>query len=135
MDNPLLSSQPGPRRVRLIVWTTCLAALSLMPLSVKRTIGTTGVLHNGGHLAAFAITGILFLQWRRPSRFQPWLLWPPAAFALALESAEAVLFHNAFEWRDVATDVLGLLTGLLIYRLCEVLGAGPSTPRQPGERP
>jgi hypothetical protein len=112
----------------------CLAAISLMPLSVKRSIGTTGVLHNGGHLAAFAITGILFLQWKQPDRFQPWLLWPLAAFAFALESAEAVLFHNALEWRDIGTDSLGLLTALLVYGICEFL-ADTNTRRQRGARP
>jgi hypothetical protein len=113
----------------------CLAALSLMPLSVKRTIGATGVLHNAGHLAAFAITGILFLQWKQPDRFQPWLLWPLMAFAFALETAEAVLFRNVFEWRDIGTDTLGLLTALLICGVCDFLSAEANTRRQRGARP
>jgi hypothetical protein len=92
-----------------------LSVLSLLPLSVKRSIGTMGILHHAGHLAAFAVTGILFLQWRRPGRFHLWLLWPPLTFAFALEWLEAVLFGGTFEWRDVVTDTLGLLTALLLY--------------------
>jgi hypothetical protein len=134
MQNPV-SSQSFARRVRLIAWMVCLAALSLMPLSVKRTIGATGVLHNAGHLAAFAITGILFLQWKQPDRFHPWLLWPLVAFAFALEWVEAVLFHNLLEWHDIGTDTLGLLTALLVYGIRDLLGADANTRRQRGARP
>jgi hypothetical protein len=88
-----------------------------MPLSVKRAIGTTGVLHRAGHLAAFAVTTILFLQWKRHARLHPWLLWPVLTFAFALEWLEAFLFGGAFEWRDVATDIAGLLTALLLYAI------------------
>jgi hypothetical protein len=110
-------SHSDTRRVRLALWMVCLAALSVVPLWVKRAIGANGVLHNAGHLAAFAVTGILFLQCKRPDRFQGWLLWPLVAFAFALEWAEAVLFRNVFEWRDVGIDTLGLLTALLAYSL------------------
>jgi hypothetical protein len=93
-----------------------------MPLSVKRVIGTTGVLHHAGHLAAFVVTGILFLQWKRPERSWPWLIWPLAAFAFALEYTEAAVYHNAIEWRDIVTDILGLLTALLVYLNLPFLG-------------
>ena len=110
------------QRTRLAVWLGGLAAVSLMPLSIKRAIGTTGVLHHAGHLAAFVVTGILFLQWKRPERSWPWLIWPLAAFAFALEYTEAAVYHNAIEWRDIVTDILGLLTALLVYLNLPFLG-------------
>jgi hypothetical protein len=38
-------------------------------------------------------------------------------FALALELLEALLYGGAFEWRDIGTDTLGLLTAVLAYAI------------------
>jgi hypothetical protein len=43
-----------------LVWLVIVAALSLMPLSVKQSLGTTGPLHAFGHIALFTITAIMF---------------------------------------------------------------------------
>ena len=101
-DSFLLSSTA--RRAGLAIWMVCLTVLSLLPMHVKRSIGTTGFLHNAGHLTAFAITGIFLLPPRRPGFFDAWRIWPGVLFAISLEWLEAAVYGNAFEWRDVATE-------------------------------
>jgi uncharacterized membrane protein YhaH (DUF805 family) len=103
--------------IGLILWTAALTTLSLMPLPIKRAVGTTGQWHNVGHLIAFAITVVLFLQCRRPGGYSFCQLWPVVALAFALEWLESVLYRSIFEWKDVSVDALGIALGLLIFRL------------------
>jgi hypothetical protein len=103
----------------LAVWAIGVALLSLLPLHFKRAIGTTGELHEVGHVVSFAITSVLFLQCSRPGAWAVWRLWPVLAFAFTLELLEAALYGNALEWRDIRSDTLGTSAGVLAYLFCK----------------
>ena len=108
----------------MICWGLFLTALSLAPLKFKVELGTTGKLHQLGHYGAFLITAAL-LCWGASSRYKK-LLRCSAAFALgfALEALEMMFYHNRFEWTDVGTDFLGILSGCLFVMLLQVLAPG-----------
>lgn len=108
-------AQHRSARNLLIIWSIGLTLLSLLPLHVKRTIGTTGKLHDMGHILAFAITSVLFLRYNRPGPWAVWRLWPVLLFAIGLEAVESVLYGNILEWPDIGLDALGMLAGLLAY--------------------
>src|SRR5215467_9874145 len=95
----------------LIIWSIGLTLLSLLPLHVKRAIGTTSELHDMGHILAFVITSVLFLRCNRPSAWAGWRLWPVLVFAVGLETFESVLYGNVLEWSDIGLDALGMLGG------------------------
>jgi len=101
----------------LILWSIGVALLSLLPLHLKRAIGTTGQLHDLGHVVAFAITSVLFLRCNRQGGWAVWRLWPVLAFAVILEALESILYSNVFEWSDIGVDTLGMVAGLLAYHL------------------
>lgn len=100
-----------------MLWIAAVAALSLLPLDLKYALGTKGALHDAGHLAAFAVTALLYLNWRRPPLGRIWIGWPIAAFAVALEAAQTTFFGNQFEWRDIVTDLLGIALAVVVYGL------------------
>ena len=98
----------------LLVWILIVTALSLAPLEVKELIGTTGKLHNFGHFAVFLITAMT-MCWgvagiKGKSRRAMWALY----FAVTLELLETVFYTSYLEWRDIALDASGILTGLAI---------------------
>jgi hypothetical protein len=119
MNHPLQKSKSLPSQnllpwLYLVVWMIGLTALSLSSLHLKRVIGTTGPWHNVGHVGAFLITGLLFLQARRSGPWDVWDAWPVLAFAVALEWLESALYGGSFEWKDIATDTLGMALALAI---------------------
>jgi hypothetical protein len=109
-------SANGPR-TWFLAWIVAVTALSLLPLDLKYAIGTKGALHDAGHVAAFAITTLLYLGWRRPLPGRLWMLLRIVAFAFVLEAAQSTFFHNHFEWRDIATDSLGIAVAAVLYIL------------------
>jgi len=101
-------------RFVLILWLVFLVTLSMLPLGIKNQIGTTGHLHNIGHVLAFTITGML-LTWKAESSFLRLML---ACVALligfGLELLEHAVYKDLFEWSDVLLDAIGTLIALAI---------------------
>jgi hypothetical protein len=95
-------------------------ALSLLPLSAKNTLHTTGNLHPWFHLALFFTLGALALvsadSWRR----RLLLLAGAVLLGLSIEYTEKVRFHLVLEVYDIVTDTcgvaLGAVTGWLLVR-------------------
>ena len=107
------------RRLALAVWTAGLTGLSLLPLPMKRLIGTTGTWHDAGHVACFAITAVLLLLAKPTSARSLPGLWPVLMLAFALEWLEAELYASRFEWKDIVMDILGMLLAIVFVRLRE----------------
>ena len=111
-------------RLLLIFWLLFIIALSLIPLELKNELGTTGKLHQLGHYGAFLITAAL-LCWDANSLSRK-LLRCSGAFALgfALEALEVLFYRNRFEWTDIGTDSLGILSGCLLVIVLQALAPG-----------
>ncbi len=105
------------RGALLAAWVAAVASLSLLPLEWKYELGTKGAWHDGGHVAAFAVTALLYLHWRGAPAREVWRAWPVAVFAIAIEFGQMWFFDNDFEWWDVGTDLLGiaLATGVRLF--------------------
>ncbi|MDQ2901393.1 MAG: VanZ family protein [Acidobacteriota bacterium] len=101
------------------LWLGFVAALSLLPVSLKDSLHTTGVLHWWGHLAIFAITAMLFRRMRARTLEQISRAVALFFFGVLLEFLQHAIYGNQFEWRDVGTDALGILLGFLIASLAE----------------
>jgi hypothetical protein len=95
--------------------------LSISPLSMKLKLHTTGVYHDLGHYVVYTLSGILL--WLVVKR---WLL-RILTFALGVllaflqEWAENALYHAGFEWKDVGTDLAGLVSGFALMLLIMAL--------------
>jgi glycopeptide antibiotics resistance protein len=102
------------RRAGLAMWFIFLTTLSLLPDSVKRRIGTTGVLHDVGHLLVFCFT-VFILCNPKLSLVNKFLRAALVfGFALITEGLQCLIFLNYFEWRDIITDGLGVTLGILL---------------------
>jgi hypothetical protein len=95
----------------LAVWLTAIVALSLIPLNLKVAIGTTGWLHNCGHLVAFAVFAALLTETGHQTGVRIVRAGAALALAFALELAQRAMYRNDFEWRDVAMDSIGTVLG------------------------
>lgn len=104
-------------RLVVFLWLAFVAAISLMPLKLKSSVGTTGTLHNPGHFLIFVATALLLCRTARNwnTRLLRWAC--VCIFAGAMEFLEWVTYHNPFEWRDVLVDSLGATLGLLVVSL------------------
>ena len=111
-------------RLLLIFWLLFIITLSLIPLELKNELGTTGKLHQLGHYGVFLITAAL-LCWDVESLSRK-LLRCSGAFALgfSLELLEMLFYRNRFEWTDVGSDSLGILSGCFLVILLQVLAPG-----------
>ncbi len=118
------SVQVTTTRCVLWVWLALITALSLAPFAVKSQLGTKGQFHNLGHFSIFVVTGILFcwaadrFRWRLARYVQVCCI---AAFLEALETA---IYHNRFEWHDVAVDAFGAAVGLAIASVIPLISSG-----------
>src|SRR5581483_10276799 len=104
---------PLSSRTRLILAAApFLLVFFLVYFSVRRVIpNSTGTgIHRLEHVAAFALLGLLLLPLSR-TRAQEWLVaLAIAAFAVAMEYGQSLIFLNVgFEWWDVRDDIVGLL--------------------------
>jgi hypothetical protein len=104
-------------RFILVLWLLFITALSLVPLEVKYRLGTMGNLHNFGHLAIFLVTAVL-MCWNASSTPARLLRCCGALLvAMLLEALEKIVYHNAYEWSDVAIDAAGVMVGFLLVML------------------
>ena len=76
-------------------------------------------MHVPGHFCMFMITAML-LCWHAAS-FRSRLLRAFAAFLIGFiqESLQAMIYHNPLEWRDIRTDILGIIAGVIIVSLLQ----------------
>lgn len=86
---------------------------SLLPEEAKLALGTQGVFHRPLHIFLFAMAAILS-RIALPSRFARVLPALLLGFGMALELVEHLMFRNAFEWRDVRDDAIGIVAGLAL---------------------
>ncbi len=109
-------------RFVLGLWLVFITLLSLSPYHLKIWLGTTGHLHEAGHVLAFALTTLL-ICWLVPSVTGKLLRCAAVfAFAMFLEAFEMLVYHAPFEWEDIALDTLGILGGCLILLFAERVG-------------
>ncbi|HLI83459.1 MAG TPA: hypothetical protein VKV17_06045 [Bryobacteraceae bacterium] len=98
-----------------MVWAVYALLLAIASLQPARPSGLHGsALHPLLHLVSFAV---LYLLSR--NAFPAWLwqaLTGSVLFGLTLELMQSALYHFSVEWRDVATDALGVGVGVLVWR-------------------
>jgi hypothetical protein len=106
-------------RLVLVIWLIFVAVLSILPFHFKSRLHTMGTYHNIGHYAVYLMTGILI--WvaaeRGSNRVIGFLLGVGLSFGQ--EWLENHVYHAGFEWRDVGTDLAGLISsfGLMLVVL------------------
>jgi hypothetical protein len=101
-------------RALFALWLLLILGLSVLPFNVKLAF-TIGRFHNAGHLLVFLVAAVLGC-WRA-NGVSPRLLRliGLVALAVAIEGVEKlVTYRNPFEWRDLALDVAGILSGFLL---------------------
>lgn len=115
-------------RISLVIWLALVIAVSITPLSFKLKLHTVGVYHNFGHYVVYAVTGIML--WLIAERWFSKIAAFLFGFAVAFgqEWAENRLYHAGFEWRDVGTDLAGLITGYALMLLITALMEDPHRP-------
>ena len=114
-----------------LVWLLFVITVSLMPFPMKMQLGTMGRLHAAGHYFAFLVTVFLLCKELKdlPGRVAGCAA--AAALAILLEALETVMYRNRFEWRDVATDFAGVVTGIILVTLVLLSEHAPT--RLPGK--
>lgn len=119
----------------IAVWLGLITALSLLPLRIKVAIGTVGSWHNAGHLLTFAATAALVLATasRATQRARRAILL--VVFCSALEMLEAWLYHNRFEWGDLAIDSTGICLGWIAALLFDFFSRLKRQPERRGAQP
>jgi len=107
-------------RVVVCVWLALLTALSLAPLRIKWQLGTTGALHDAGHLSIFAATAFLVCWTAKGVSGRLIRFAGVGAIALVLEGMESALYHNRLEWHDILMDLCGAAAGLAILSVLPI---------------
>jgi peptidoglycan/LPS O-acetylase OafA/YrhL len=121
-------------RTVLLIWVLFVVGLSMLPLQAKFMLGTMGRWHTAGHFFVFLITALL-AAWPSPALVKRALAAGSVLlFGVFLEMSEVVVYHNRFEWKDVATDACGTVGGLLLlYVFRGRLSSLPDLPGQPSK--
>ena len=112
----------------------CLLAVvltvSLLPPPDKIRLHSKGRLHDAGHMLAFAALAFVAAKistvFRKRFQASMGLL----ALSFAIEGIEHLIWLSPFEWRDVFTDAIGIIGGLLLALLpgmMQTLRRNPST--------
>lgn len=101
-----------------IVWIVCLAAISLQPYRPPE--GPGSILHRAGHMVAFGAAGLMLLVLSDSDK-QKWAAaLKVICLAVAIETAQHLLYKGPFEWWDVRDDIIGLLIAVLLIRWTRV---------------
>ncbi len=117
MSTPL---QPRSRRQKIVLClglTLAVAAFALsllLPSDVKFRLHTQGALHPWLHLAIFSMLSAMAMLSSSRTRVRIFFLAGAMLLGLLIEYIEAIRFHSAFEFYDVATDTYGVLIGALV---------------------
>ena len=96
------------------VWIICLVAISLQPY---RPVGESESLaHRAAHVFTFGVAALALLV-VSDGRKQQWTAALGVfGLAVAIETAQHLMYKNVFEWWDVRDDVIGVLVAVLIIR-------------------
>ena len=104
-------------RVALVIWLLLVMAVSISPLSFKLKLHTTGGYHDFGHYCVYGLTGIILWlaadSW--VGRIVTFLM--GATLAFGQEWLENHMYHAGFEWKDVGSDLAGLVSGYALMLL------------------
>ena len=84
------------------IWFIVVAFLSLAPLPIKHYLRTSSHLHYPAHFLIYAL-GAALIGRTRPRRALYLIL-----FAAATEYLQARIYHNPYEWRDLAIDTAAI---------------------------
>ena len=79
----------------------------------KKMLHTHGQYHSWFHLVAFAVIGFVLVRGGRNDLQRRWFFIAALVFGFATELGEHLVFHGAFEWKDVFMDVTGAVGGTL----------------------
>ena len=112
-------------RLGLAIWLVLVMAVSISPLSFKLRLHTTGVYHNIGHYVVYVITGILFWLITKSAYGKVFAFVLGVALAFGQEWIENKMYHAGFEWKDVGTDLAGLVSGFALMLLVMALADDP----------
>lgn len=118
------------KRIGLSLWLALVVAVSISPLSFKLRLHTIGPYHDFGHYIVYGLTGI-FLWWvtkRWFSRVFAFLF--GVGLSLGQEWIENKIYHAGFEWRDVGSDLAGLVSGFALMVLIAALMTEPRPDRR-----
>jgi hypothetical protein len=112
-------------RLWLAIWLVLVIAVSITPLSFKLRLHTIGPFHDFGHYIVYGLTGIFL--WLVAKRWQGRVAGFVFGIALSLgqEWAENKLYNAGYEWKDVNTDIAGLVSGFALVFLITALLADP----------
>ena len=101
----------------VFLWLGFVTALSLAPLSVKSMLGAKGHFHEAGHLIIFLITAVLLCWTAVTVRARLLRYLAVCCFGVAMETLEAIVYGNRFEWEDVLFDFAGAFIGVIVMSL------------------
>ena len=107
-----------PTRKWITLWFIFIAFLSLAPLKLKAFLGTFGTLHYPAHFIAFALGALILLADSPSPRTRALRRLLILSFAALTELLEARLYHNPFEWADLAVDSFAVGLSPLLRLLC-----------------
>ncbi|UZE95693.1 VanZ family protein [Alkalimarinus alittae] len=99
---------------KLALWTAVIAIFYLATTSVEHTVQST-FNDKFNHLIAF---GVLSFLSHIAFQNRPWLHWAIALFSygLLIELVQYFLPHRAFSLLDLATDLLGIVAYVIIFK-------------------
>jgi hypothetical protein len=114
MENRLLPATLEEVRILVPIWLVLIAALSFAPFAIKFHLRTIGAFHYLGHSSIFFVTAVLILWNATGLVSKAWRSVSVVLFGALLELLEAISFHNVFEWRDVLSDVVGVVIAVVL---------------------
>ena len=97
-----------------MAWIVCLTGVSLQPY---RPAGESeSMVHRVAHVFAFGVAALLPLVLSRGNR-QAWMAaLGVVCLALAIETAQWLLYDDVLEWWDVRDDVIGVAIAIALIR-------------------
>jgi hypothetical protein len=104
-------------RILIVLWVLVVTFLSMMPMSYKDALGTTGQFHYAGHFFIFVITAVVFCWTAKGTQNRILRAGGAVAVGIAMEILERLGYHHRLEKRDILVDTLGVLTGLVATML------------------
>lgn len=111
------------------IWLIALATISLAPIKLKFELHTLGRMHYLGHWLIFLITAMLFCWGASGTVVKLRRCLGAVCLGILLEWLERVIYHNAYEWKDVLTDSAGVLAALVLMLGVSLLGYSNGTDR------
>ncbi len=112
----------------MAVWLALVIAVSISPLSFKLKLHTVGAYHDFGHYAVYTVTALLLWLAGRHWFGRMFTFSLGVGLAFAQEWAENKLYHAGFEWRDIGTDLAGLVSGYALMVMIVTLMTDEGAP-------